>query len=193
MKIVGTDALEVERALLAGELACPCGGRLQPWGHARQRVVRRRGAEERRRPRRSRCADCRATHVLLAEDTLLRRRDAVEVIGAALAAKAVGQGQRRSARALGVQPSTVRNWLRRFASVAEAVRSFFTALAHRLDPMLAPLLPASSLVANAVEAVAVAARAAAQRFGPRPPWCFASAASGGTLLSNTGCLYPSAA
>lgn len=193
MKIVGTDALEVERALLAGNLACPCGGRLRPWGHARRRVVRRRGPDERRRPRRSRCADCQATHVLLAEDTLLRRRDGVEVIGAALAAKAAGQGQRRSARALGVPPSTVRNWLRRFASVAEAVRALFTTLAHQLDPMLAPLAPTSSSVADAVEAVAVAARAAVWRFGPRPPWRFASAASEGRLLSNTGCLYRSAA
>jgi hypothetical protein len=55
VKIVGTDALEVERALLAGELVCPCGGRLRPWGHARERVVRRLGREGRRRPRRSRC------------------------------------------------------------------------------------------------------------------------------------------
>lgn len=188
MKIVGTDALEVERALLAGELACACGGRLRPWGLARERVVRRPGREERRRPRRSRCAACGLTHVLLAEDTLLRRRDAVEVIGAALAAKAAGQGQRRSARALGLQPSTVRNWLRRFAQRAEDIRRFFTALAHRLDSILAPLAPAPSVVADAVEALAVAARAAVQRFGPRPPWCFASAASEGRLLANTGCL-----
>lgn len=139
VKIVGTDALEVERALLAGELACPCGGRLGPWGHARVRVVRRRGGEEHRRPRRSRCVACEATHVLLGEDTLLRRRDSVEVIGAALAAKAGGQGQRRSARALGVHVSTVRGWLRRFARASEAVRAFFSALAHRLDPLLAPL------------------------------------------------------
>lgn len=193
MKIVGTDVLEVERALLAGELACPCGGRLAPWAHARERDVRRRGGVERRRPRRSRCARCGLTHVLLGEDTLLRRRDAVEVIGAALAAKAKGQGQRRSGRALGVQPSTVRNWLRRFASAAEAIRAFFTALAHQLDSMLTPLAPAASVLADAVEAVAVAARAAVQRFGPRHPWRFASAASGGALLANTGCLYPGAA
>ncbi|MDQ3782963.1 MAG: helix-turn-helix domain-containing protein, partial [Actinomycetota bacterium] len=86
----------------------------------------------------------------------------------------------------------VRNWLRRFASAAEAVRVFFTAVAHRLDPMLAPLAPAAGAVADAVEAVAVAARAAVQRFGPRHPWHFASAVSGGALLSNTGCLYPGA-
>src|SRR5664279_6352074 len=38
--MVGSDALEVERRLLAGELVCPCGGGLGPWGHARQRSVR---------------------------------------------------------------------------------------------------------------------------------------------------------
>ncbi len=32
MKIVGTDAPEVGRALLAGELSCPsCAERLRPW------------------------------------------------------------------------------------------------------------------------------------------------------------------
>lgn len=192
MKIVGTDGPAVERALLAGELVCGCGGRLAPWGHARVRVVRHRDRVERRRPRRSRCAGCGTTHVLLGEDTLLRRRDSVEVIGAALAAKAGGRGQRRSGRALGVDPSTVRGWLRCFARNAEAVRVFFTGLAHRLDPMLGPLAPASGVLADAVEAIGVAARAASLRVGARPPWRFASAATGGRLLSNTGCLYQGA-
>lgn len=193
MKIVGTDALEVERGLLAGELACPgCAGELRPWSYALSRVVRRAEGEEHRRPRRARCVDCGSTHVLLAEDTLLRRRDHVEVIGAALAAKARGQGHRRSAVALGVPASTVRNWLRCFASAAEAIRMFFTALAHRLDPMLGPLAPAVTVFADAVEAVAVAARAAVGRLGPRPPWRFASAASAGRLLANTSWFYPAA-
>lgn len=131
--------------------------------------------------------------MLLGEDTLIRRRDAVEVIGAALVAKAAGRGQRHSAVVLGVPASTVRGWLRRFAREAEAIRAFFTVLAHRLDPLLAAVAPLGSVLADAVEAVAVAARAAVQRFGPRPPWAFASAASGGALLANTGCLYPGAA
>ncbi len=188
MKIVGTDAPEVERALVAGELACPgCGGRLRPWGRARVRVVRHRDGEERRRLRRSRCCGCSLTHVLLAEDCLVRRRDGVEVIGAALVAKAAGQGHRRAARDLDVHPSTVRGWLRRFTRWAEAIRSFFTALAHDLDPLLGPLAPAGSALADALEAIATAARAAAARLGPRAPWNFASAASAGALLSNTSC------
>ena len=190
MKIVGTDAPEVERALLAGELACPdCDGRLRPWSRARERVVRGRASEERRRPRRSRCGDCGLTHVLLAEDSLLRRRDAVEVIGAALVAKASGHGHRPVAADLGVHPSTVRGWLRRFAASAEAIRSFFTVLAHHLDP---PLVPAGSALADALESIAAAARAAVTRFGPRPPWAFASVVSAGGLLSNTGCPWAGA-
>jgi hypothetical protein len=195
MKIVGTEAPEVERALLAGKLACPvCGGRLRPWGYGRVRVVRHRDAEERRRPRRSHCGECPITHVLLAEDCLLRRRDGIEVIGAALAAKATGHGHRRIAGDLGMTAfsSTVRGWLRRFTRSAEAIRSFFTALAHSFDPLLGPLAPAGSALADAVEAIATAARAAVARLGPRTPWNFASAANAGGLLSNTSCPWAGA-
>ena len=187
MKIVETDNSEVERALVAGELGCPdCGGRLRPWGSARWRVVRWSGGDERRRPRRSRCVGCAVTHVLIGTDTLLRRRDLVEVIGAAVVAKAIGAGHRRAAAMVGVPPSTVRGWLRRFARSAESIRAWFAVLAHGLDPMLAPLVPTGSLFGDAVEAVAVAARAASLRLVPVEPWSFASAASDGQLLSNTG-------
>lgn len=136
MKIEESTGLEVERALLAGELGCPdCGGRLGPWGWARWRVVRRRGGEEERhRPRRSRCAVCAVTHVPIGPNTLLLRRDGVEVIGT----------------------------------------------------VLAPLVPTLTPVGDAVEAVAVAARAASLRLAPVEPWSFASAASRGRLLSTTG-------
>ncbi len=194
MKIVGTDAPEVERALTAGELACPgCAGRLRPWGHARVRVIRHRDGQDRRRPRRAQCGRCALTHVLLPEDCLLRRRDAVTVIGAALTAKAAGHGHRRIAHDFGRLAATVRNWLRRFAIAAVAIRSFFTVLAHDLDPLLGPIEPAGSAFADAVEAIAAAARAAVGRLGPRPPWSFASAASGGRLLSNTSCPWAGAA
>jgi len=129
---------------------------------------------------------------LLAEDCLLRRRDAVRVIGAALVAKAFGHGHRRIARDLGRVAETVRNWLRRFAAGAEAIRSFFTVLAHDLDPLLGAIEPAGSAFADAVEAIAAAARAAVGRLGPRGPWSFASAASAGRLLSNTNCPWAGA-
>src|SRR5437764_13597338 len=38
--MVGADFVAVDRRLRAGELACPCGGDLAPWGHARERNVR---------------------------------------------------------------------------------------------------------------------------------------------------------
>lgn len=187
MLIVGTDEFEVERALSAGELGCPgCGGRLRLWGFARWRVVRCGGVVERRRPRRSRCGLCAVTHVLISADTLLRRRDVVGVIGAALVAKAAGVGHRRVAVLAGVAVSTARGWLRRFVVTAERVRVWFTVLAHDLDPMLAPIEVTGTAVGDAVEAIGVAARAASLRLGPVEPWLFASASSCGRLLSNTG-------
>lgn len=187
--MVGTNLAEVERALLAGELGCPgCGGRLAPWGSARRRVVRWSGRVEVRRPRRSRCVACRGSHVLAGADTLIRRRDGVAVIGAALVAKATGLGQRRVAALVGVPVSTVRGWLRRFAVRAEVIRVWFTVLAHGLDPMLAAVTPTGTAVGDAVEAIGIAARASFLRVAPAPAWEFASAASRGGLLSNTGWL-----
>lgn len=124
--------------------------------------------------------------MLISDDCLLRRRDLAVVIGAALVAKAAGIGHRRAAIAAGVPPSTVRGWFRRFAVNAEAIRVWFTVLAHDLDPMLAPLDPTATTLGDAVEAMAVAARAASLRLAPVAPWRFASAASRGRLLSNTG-------
>ncbi len=108
MLTVGLDVAAVEAELRAGVLGCPgagCGGRLGPWGWARERLVRGAG---RLRPRRARCVRCGGTHVLLAASVLLRRADAVTVIGAALMAKADGDGHRRIAVALGRAPATVR-------------------------------------------------------------------------------------
>ena len=103
-----------------------------------------------------------------------------------MAAKATGAGHRLVASMVGVPASTVRGWLRRFATSAEAVRVWFTVLAHGLDPMLDPVTPTGTPVGDAVEAIAVAARAASLRLGLVEPWRFAVAASRGRLLSNTG-------
>jgi hypothetical protein len=123
--------------------------------------------------------------VLLPVWCLLRRADAVAVIGAALAAAAGGAGFRVIARMLGRPPETVRGWLRRFASRAEAVRVFFTVLLARTSPD--PVMPAGPAGwAAAAAAVAGAAAAVAQRWplvGQVPVWAAASAASGGLLLA----------
>src|SRR4249920_866714 len=155
--MVGIDVVEVERRLRAGELVCGCGGGLAPWGHARLRSVRGVGDL---RPRRARCASCLVTHVLLAVSCLLRRADGVDVIGAALRAKAAGAGHRPIAEWLERPASTVRGWLRAFARNAETVRLMLTALLVQFDPLTAALPTHPSVVADAVEAVGACAAAA---------------------------------
>lgn len=181
--MVGTDLVEVDRLLCGGELRCPgCGGGLRPWGHARGRGVRAEGETVIVRPRRSSCSGCRQTHVLLPASMFVRRADAAVVVGAALLAKASGVGHRPIAGLLGRPVSTVRGWLRRFARRAPGWRVWFTTLLHALDPMAAPITGTVSVFADAVQVLGLAAAAATRLFGPRPPWQFASAASGGLLL-----------
>jgi hypothetical protein len=133
---------------------------------------------------------CLVTQVLLPDCCLGRRRDRVEVIGSALVAKAGGAGYRRISLEIGVPAGTVRGWLRRFASRAQAVRAHFTSWAYRLDVLQVPVGPAGSLTADAVEAIGVAARAASLRFGPRPAWGWAAAMTGGWLLATRVHLWP---
>lgn len=190
MLIVGIDAAVVETDLIRGRLGCPaCGLVLRPWGHGVEREVRLFGGSERRRLRRSVCRACGATHVLVPEDTLVRRRNGVEVIGAALTAKARGDGHRRIAGGLGRPASTVRGWLRRFAVVAVALREHFTRWAHALDPGHDRRSSGGSALFDAVEAVGVLGVVAVRRFGPRPPWSLVTVVTGGGLLSNTSCLW----
>src|SRR5437762_9316605 len=92
---VGANQVEVEARLVTGGLACPdCDGSLGPWGWARTRLLRGGGGPVVVRPRRARCAGCGVSHVLLPVFALVRRADVAEVIGAALAAKAAGDGAR---------------------------------------------------------------------------------------------------
>jgi transposase-like protein len=189
--IVRDDPDVVEAELLAGRLTCPhCGAELRPWGHARQRTARSLTGAVRHRPRRSRCRACRSTSVLLAGRFLARRVDASEVVGEALAAKAAGAGQRTVATLVGRPRETVRNWLRRFGARATELRAHFVSWALALDARLHELGAQGSAFADAVEAVAVAARAASLRLGPRPVWSWASAMTRGGLLANTTWPFP---
>ena len=142
------------------------------------------------KPRRSICYACEHTHVLLPTIALLRRFDVAEAIGEALVLKAAGWGHRRIAAGFGVPSTTVRDWLRRFALRAEAIRSHFTALAYLLDSSLGAIQARGSPQGDAVEAMVVASCCAARRFGPGPLWQFVSGASGGRLLSNTSSPFP---
>jgi len=188
--IVGIDAAAVETDLMGGRLACPtCGPGLRPWGQSVEREVRLRVGSERRRFRRSICRACGATHVLVPEDTLLRRRDDVEVVGVALTAKARGDGHWRIATDLGRSASTVRGWLRRFAAMAGALREHFARWAHALDPGHDRCSPGGSVLFDAVEAIGVLGVVTVRLFGPRSPWSLASFVTGGGLLCNTSSLW----
>jgi transposase-like protein len=186
--MVCAEEARVEAELVGGALECPaCGGALGPWGHARERVIRSVG---RLRPRRAKCRGCGRTHVLLPELCLLRRRDAVAVIGAALTARAGGAGHRPIAERLGVPKDTVRGWLRRFARDADAIRAQFSRWAFALDPELGAVPPAGGVFGDAVAVIAVAARAFVLRFGPREVWPVVAVLSGGALLCHTSCPFP---
>lgn len=187
MMTVGLDGAAVERALGGGQLRCPavgCGGRLEPWGWARERAVRGAGWL---RPRRSRCGGCRGTHVLLPASVLLRRADASTVIGAALLAKAGGAGHRRIAAVLGRPASTVRGWLRRIASVAERVLAVLAAVAAELGTEFVPPESTSDPVAAVAELVGALSRAVARRLGGScSPWRLVAVVCGGRLLAPNG-------
>jgi hypothetical protein len=183
--IVGTDEAAVEADLIGGRILCPdCGRGLRPWGHGVEREVRLIGRSERRRLRRSICKPCATTHVLLPDDSLLRRRDGVEVIGAALVAKANGAGHRSIASDLERAPSTVRGWLRAFARRAAALGEHFVRWAHALDPGHDRRSVGGSDFFDAVDAIGVLGIVAVRRLGPRPVWSLASFVTGGGLLCN---------
>jgi hypothetical protein len=184
---VGLDTARVEQDLCAGLLGCAvtgCGAVLGPWGWARERLVRGVG---RLRPRRSRCRGCRATQVLLPASVLLRRADAVTVIGAALLAKAAGAGHRRIAVTLDVPASTVRGWLRRIVTVADRVLAVLAAVAAELGVEFGPPAVIAGPVAAVVEMLGAVSAAVARRLGGScSPWRLAAVLTGGRLITPTG-------
>lgn len=184
MLMVCPEQMVVEAELVGGRLGCPlCRGVLGPWGHGRERVLRRSLGDRLLRSCRGRCRGCAGTHVLLPELALVRRQDEVLVIGAAIEASVAGAAYRRIASRLGVPADTVRGWLRRFTERAGLLRAHFTRCAVVLDPELGMVLPAGSGVADALEVIGVAVRAWVLRFGPGDPWQVASRLSGGLLLA----------
>lgn len=193
MLTVGLDAVVVEKDLRAGGLGCPaagCGAVLGPWGWARERVIRGLG---RVHPRRARCRGCQGTQVLLPASVLLRRADAVTVIGAALLAKASGRGHRPIAAELGVPESTVRDWLHRIVTVTARVLAVLAAAAAGLGTAFtAPAVTAGSAgpVGLVVEFVGVLAASVARELGgscsPSAPWRLAAVVTAGRLLAPAG-------
>ena len=186
MVTVEADQVRVESRLTGGELYCPgCRGVLAPWGWARPRAVRGVGPL---RPRRARCPGCLVTHVLLPVTVLLRRADAVEVIGAALTARAAGVGHRRIAVWLDAPAGTVRGWLRRWAARLDWVRAHFLLVARLAGVDLAPPRALGTPWRDVLAALGAATAAVTTRFGragilgPVTAWQVAAASSGGRLL-----------
>jgi hypothetical protein len=114
VRVVHQNQSAVEWALRSGNVRCPgCQGPLRPWGRARPRPIRLGASGDRLvRPRRARCAACRATHVLLPDWMVARRAYSAAVIWAVLAARARGLGYRQIAHSNGLPETTVRDWLR---------------------------------------------------------------------------------
>jgi hypothetical protein len=191
MLTVEADAVRVEERLRAGGLVCPfCSSVLAGWGHARPRQLRTADGLVQVRPRRACCTRCGRTQVLLPVVALSRRADVADVIGAGLVAKAAGAGHRRIAVLLGRPAATVRGWLRRFASRAEASRAAFTALAVDVDAGTPPPAPAGTTFADSVAAVLAATAAVVRRWPVLAltvsPWQLAAAVTHGGLLAPAG-------
>jgi hypothetical protein len=192
--IVADDRCVVEAGLALGRFLCPCcrAGVLGGWGCARLRKVRTLGGVRWLRPRRGRCREqeCRATHVLLPDVCLARRRYVAEVIGEALLSSGL-EGYRRAGERLGVPGETVRGWRCRFALRAEVIAAHFLRWARVLDASLDPPADQGSLVGDALEAIGVCTRVASLVLRSRPAWSWVSALTAGGLLSiNTKSPWP---
>ena len=186
--IVVSCPQRAETFLLRAQMRRPrCAGVLRPHGHARARTVRGLGqATLRVRPRRTRCADCRTTHVLLPGALTPRRADSTEVIGNACAAKAAGAGFRTIAERLGRPASTVRRWLRR--APAPHAQWLYEQAVQRCATLDRELLvrPAAqpTVLGHALNLLAGAALRYRERFGyDDPPWALIGAFSFGYLLA----------
>ena len=103
-----------------------------------------------------------------------------------------GWGYPRIAASLGIPATTFGDGGRRFGALASSLRAYFTALLYFLDPSFGAIDPRASPLADALEAIVLAAGAAERAFGPASLWRFASGASGGRLLANTNPSLPPA-
>lgn len=189
MVTVEVDSVRVESRLSAGEVSCPScpDGVLAGWGFARPRRVI--GLPEPVQPRRSRCRTCAVTHVLLPVTVLLRRAYLADLIFAALAAKASGGGHRAIAARWDVPACTVRGWLRVMSGRAEAVHSWFLAIAVAAGVDVSIPKATGSGCGDVLAAIGAAREAIEARFGDRPVMGAVTAAqvavacSSGRLLS----------
>jgi hypothetical protein len=129
------------------------------------------------------------THVLLPVTVLSRRAYAVEVVGAALLARAGGSGHRRIGLALGVPAATVRGWLRVAAARLEATRLYLLQVAARAAVDRPVPTALGSPWRDLLAALGAATAAMTGRFGgvgvvgPVTAWHVAAACSSGRPLA----------
>lgn len=163
---------------------CPACGLAMIFWPGYQRDVRV-GDVRRIWVRRAKCVACAVTHALVPAFCLLRRLDAVEVIGAGFLAGVNGAGMRTVTAGLDVPHTTVRGWWRRLRARAPMIAAAFGAVAVSFGAG-APVLSGPATRA-AVEAVGAAWSAARRLLGDRlpPPWRFVAVVSGGELLGTT--------
>ena len=184
--IVVLDEAQAQRDLAAATLLCPgCAGTLRQWGFARVRSLRLSGgARAWLRPRRARCANCAATHVLLPALAPARHAYAIEVVGQALLASATGRGHQMIGADLDLPADTVRGWIRKATGRAEWLRAQGTTMAHECDPIMPPVLPVGTQLAEALSALGLAAAAVVRMLGPiAPPWQIIAMVALGQLLA----------
>jgi hypothetical protein len=161
---------------------CPeCVEAMVFWG-SYFRPVRIGSIELRLRVQRAICKRCRSSQALLPDFLVLRRLDAVEVIGQATEQMASGATAGETARRTSLPYTTIRDWRRRLASRARLVTARLLAATVALGDLV-PRIPEDGLdaVVCAVGAVAAAFR---RRFGiAGGDWCLANLVVGGHLLS----------
>ena len=172
------------RAVRVPRVDCPdCGRPMGLWSGYERYL--RLGRVHRVWVRRAKCRPCRVTHALVPSFVLLRRLDAVEVIGVALERAVAGGGLRPVAAGLDVPHTTARDWRRRFRARAPALAVGLAALVVELGGA-APALPAGSEVA-ALAALGAAAWQVRYRAGALAPtrWRLGAVVTGGGWLATT--------
>lgn len=169
---------------------CPCCGGAMSWWSGYRRFVR--AGEESRAifvPR-ARCGPCGRTDAVLPAFVLCGRLDTVESIGVVIEGVAAVGGVRPAAVAVGVPHTTARGWVRRFAARAATLAFGFAALTVELGGEVVAGLGDATGQAVAVVAAAFETARALPGWEVLGRWRFASAVSGGRVLSaNTNTPY----
>jgi Domain of unknown function (DUF6431) len=191
LAIVWSCALGVSAYAAAGRLVevpeqvCPsCGGRLS-WWSGYWRKLRESGVRVRIWVRRGRCPQCDATHALLPDFVVERRRYAVETIGHVFEVTAARVSAWKSSEALDLPFATVRDWRKRCRERAPEQLAELSQLALKVGAEIKEL-PTPPLAALLAVLKVVWARTLEREPGLAGLWRFWNAVfSGKGLAPNT--------